>query len=176
MTALVLPDPRWFRSWAATVADFGDPTTMHGSGFWNLDRAVEPTQECFSEFMRMLDVTAAGDPARGRVPSTYFWVTARDGGPGDEVIGFLNLRHELNEWLLEQGGHIGYSIRPRARRQGHATRALGLAVKHCAELGIDRALVTCDLDNEPSRLTIERCGGVFEDVRDGKRRYWIDVV
>jgi len=34
-------------------------------------------------------------------------------------------------------------------------------------------LVTCDDDNVGSRTVIERAGGVLEDVRDGKRRYWI---
>lgn len=175
MTALVQPDVRWFPSWAVTVEDFGDPVTMHGAGFWNLGFSVEPTEESFAAVLRMVEETAPGDPATGKVPSTYFWITAGDGGPGDEVIGFLNLRHELNDFLLEEGGHIGYSVRPSARRQGHATRALDLAVKRCAELGIDRVLVTCDDDNEASRKTIERCGGVYEDTRNGKLRFWIDV-
>ena len=38
-------------------------------------------------------------------------------------------------------------------------------------------LITCDDDNEPSRRTLERHGGVLEDARDTavgiKRRYWI---
>ena len=67
------------------------------------------------------------------------------------MVGFLALRHELNAWLLEEGGHIGYSVRPSRRREGHATRALALAVRRAAELGIDRALVTCDDDNAPRR-------------------------
>lgn len=172
MTALVLPDPRWFPSWAATVADFGDEV-MHGSGFWNLDHPIEPTEESCRELVAVLADRTAADPAQDRVASTYFWITSGDGGPGDEVIGFLNLRHALNDWLLEEGGHIGYSVRPARRRQGHATRALALGVRRAGELGIDRVLVTCDEDNVASARTIEAGGGVFEDVRNGKRRYWI---
>ncbi len=178
MTALVLPDLRWFPSWAATVTDFGEEV-MHGSGAWNLGHPLGPTEACCKEFIDVLAAASAADPdgevveGSARVASTYFWITAGDGGPDDEVIGFLNLRHELNAWLLEEGGHIGYSVRPERRRQGHATRALALGVRRAAELGIERVLVTCDTDNLPSVRTIEAGGGVFEDLRNGKRRYWI---
>jgi predicted acetyltransferase len=64
-------------------------------------------------------------------------------------------------------------VRPSRRRQGHARRALALGVRRAGELGIERVLVTCDDDNAGSRRTIERCGGVLEDVRGDKRRYWI---
>ena len=44
---------------------------------------------------------------------------------------------------------------------------------------MDRVLLTCDEDNVASALTIERNGGVLEDVRDTdlgrKRRYWISL-
>jgi predicted acetyltransferase len=85
------------------------------------------------------------------------------------------VRHRLTPWLLDQGGHIGYSVRPSRRREGHASRALALAVRRAAELGLDRVLVTCDDDNEGSRRTIEAAGGVHEDTRGVKRRYWIDT-
>jgi len=180
MTALVLPDLRWYPSWAATVEDFGDEV-MHGAGAWNLDHPLGSTEDSCREFIDVLAERSVADPGNeivpgsGRVASTYFWITAGDGGPDDEVIGFLNLRHELNAWLLEEGGHIGYSVRPARRRQGHATRALALGVRRAGELGIDRVLVTCDTDNAPSARTIEAGGGVFEDVRNAKSRYWITV-
>ena len=174
MTALVRPDIRWFPSWVATVDDFGRDQ-MHGSGAWNLDGAVEPTEAGCARFVQVLERASRPDPGSDRVPSDFLWITAGDGGPDDEVIGFLNLRHELNDWLREEGGHIGYSIRPARRRQGHATRALVHAVRRAGDLGLDRVLVTCDADNMGSRRTIERCGGVLEDVRGDKLRYWITV-
>lgn len=42
-------------------------------------------------------------------------------------------------------------------------------------LGIDPVLVTCDDTNAGSRRVIEACGGVFEDRRAEKLRYWISA-
>jgi predicted acetyltransferase len=172
MTALAVPDVRHYVSWAATVRDFGTEI-MHGSGFWHFpggwrDLGVDGCREV-AEFLRR-----AGDPdqpaSEGHVHCDYYWIT--DGEP-EEVVGFLALRHSLTDWLLEQGGHIGYSVRPSRRREGHATRALALAVRRAAELGLDRVLVTCEEDNDGSRRAIERNGGGYEDTRAEKRRYWI---
>ncbi|HVK27896.1 MAG TPA: GNAT family N-acetyltransferase [Nocardioides sp.] len=173
MTALVDPDTSRWQGWAAMVEDFGGTPEMHGSGYWFLEGDPVPTEAGCAAFVTMTELTAPGDLDGTRVPSSYFWITEGDGGPDEEVVGFLNLRHVLNDFLLEEGGHIGYSIRPSARRRGHASAALGLAVAEAARLGIDRVLVTCDEDNDASRRTIEANGGALEDVRNGKRRYWI---
>jgi predicted acetyltransferase len=71
------------------------------------------------------------------------------------------------------GGHIGYDIRPSARRRGHATAMLAAALPVARSLGIGPALLTCDEDNTASRRVIEANGGVVEDKRGGKLRYWI---
>jgi predicted acetyltransferase len=101
----------------------------------------------------------------------YVWIVE-----GTTFLGSLAIRHELNGHLLHEGGHIGYSVRPSARLRGHASAALAAALPVARELGIARALLTCDETNLGSRATIERNGGVYEDTRNGKRRYWIDTV
>ncbi len=145
---------------------------VNGAGLWLLP---EHQQWDLSEdgCERLVDaLLARADPAfehpDDSVPCEFRWIL-----DGDDVIGFLALRTRLNDWLLEQGGHIGYSVVPSRRRQGHATRALALAVRRAADLGLDRVLVVCDEDNLASARTIEACGGVHEDTRDGHRRYWI---
>ncbi|QKG23171.1 GNAT family N-acetyltransferase [Actinomadura verrucosospora] len=105
---------------------------------------------------------------RGFVPSTTFWLV--DGG---EYLGRIQVRHRLTEWLRDVGGHIGYDVRESARRRGHASLMLRQVLPHARRLGVDPALVTCDEDNIGSRKVIESVGGVLEDVRDGKRRYWL---
>ena len=91
----------------------------------------------------------------------------------EEMLGFIATRHRLNDVLLQQGGHIGYSVRPSARRQGAAAAALDLALADAPVLGITPVLVTCDDADHASRRTIEKAGGGLEDVRDGARRYWL---
>ena len=92
---------------------------------------------------------------------------------GDEFLGRVGIRHRLTSALLEMGGHIGYDVRPSARRRGHPTERLRQALGVAHELGIDPALVTCDVDNIGSRAVIERNGGVLEDERAGKLRFWV---
>ena len=124
-------------------------------------------------FASMVRVVVEGrDPFAPRpdgwVPWTELWMA-----DGDEYLGRITLRHELTDALLTWGGHIGYSVRPSARRRGHASAALRRVLQVAHDRHIDPALVTCDLDNVGSRRVIEGAGGVFEDVREGKRRYWI---
>jgi predicted acetyltransferase len=40
-------------------------------------------------------------------------------------------------------------------------------------LGIESALLTCDVDNLASRKVLERNGGVLEDQRGNKLRFWV---
>ena len=111
----------------------------------------------------------------GMVPSTF--LVAEVAG---EIVGRSSIRHELNEFLAHEGGHIGYAVLPGHRRQGYATEILRQSLVVARAAGVDRVLVTCDDVNEASARTIERCGGVFEslitDTRSGEplRRYWID--
>lgn len=168
MPELVAPHVRFHASWRDAVTEFGDEH-MDGSGHHG---PVETTYDAFAAMVA--DRLAQEDPATpiapDRVHCTFRWLVE-----GEEFLGYLAVRHSLNDFLLDQGGHVGYAVRPSRRRQGHATRMLAGALPIAAGLGIDRVLVTCDDDNEASRRTIVAGGGVLEDVRSGKERYWIDV-
>ncbi len=124
------------------------------------------------------DVNAWG---RGeRLPNGWSTCTTRFLEEDGELLGLFNLRHELSEGLRRYGGHMGYAVRPSARRQGHATRLCRAGMSLGAELGIERFLLTCEPTNVGSVVVIERCGGVLEDeyFHEGLgrlvRRYWID--
>lgn len=119
---------------------------------------------------RLLDNERGEDVPDGLVASTTRWI-AEDG----RLVGSLSVRHVLNELLLDVGGHIGYAVRPSERRKGYATAAAALAFEECRRRGIDQVLVTCDDTNVASATVIERNGGVLEDTRKGKRRYWVDL-
>jgi predicted acetyltransferase len=104
------------------------------------------------------------------VPSTLFWYVA-----GQEYIGELVIRHELTPELERVGGHIGYSISPLWRRQGHATRMLAAGLAQCRLLGLRHVLLTCAADNEPSRRVILANGGIPDGQADGEDRFWISI-
>jgi predicted acetyltransferase len=110
--------------------------------------------------------TAAG-PTGFPIQDTFWWVD------GEEFIGRIAVRHWLTDGLLDMGGHIGYEVRPSWRRRGHATAMLVSALEYAAGIGLDRVLLTCAVDNLASQKVIERCGGILEDERAGRLRFWI---
>ncbi len=110
----------------------------------------------------------------GYVPDSTFWLVNEE----YRILGVVNIRHELSEYLLNAGGHIGYGIRPAERRKGYATQLLKLALEKTKELGIERVLVVCDAINTGSEKTIRNNGGVedtdfVEDNGNVIKRYWI---
>ena len=94
-----------------------------------------------------------------------------------KIVGIINARHELNDYLLNFGGHIGYSVRKSERRKGYAKAMLSYTVDFLFSLGLEKVLITCDKKNIASKRTIESCGGILEnEVATEDRttlRYWI---
>jgi predicted acetyltransferase len=96
-------------------------------------------------------------------------------------VGRVSIRHELNDFLAHEGGHIGYCVLAEHRRRGYATEILRQGLVIASSVGIDRVLLTCDEHNIGSATVIQRAGGVYEstvtDTEDGvpKHRYWIDL-
>ncbi|WFF39186.1 GNAT family N-acetyltransferase [Moraxella nasibovis] len=95
----------------------------------------------------------------------------------DIVVGIVNIRHELTEFLLQFGGHIGYSTHPDFQGQGIAKNALAYALSVLKNKGVNKALITCNDNNIGSAKVIEANGGILENtVPFGEktiRRYWI---
>ena len=138
-------------------------------GWWCIGlRHADP--EVFRGYVAQVVDQAREDAPRPAwmVPSTTLWWV-----DGTDYLGRISIRHRLTPILLDWGGHIGYDVRPSARRRGYATAMLAAARPVAARLGIDPALVTCDPDNTGSRKVIEANGGVLEDQRAGKLRFWV---
>lgn len=99
----------------------------------------------------------------------------------NKIIGMINIRHELNEYLLNFGGNIGYSVRKSERNKGYAKEQLRLALMECKNLGLKKVLITCDKNNIGSRKTILSSNGIFENEINNEdnssitQRYWINI-
>jgi predicted acetyltransferase len=176
MPGFQAPDVNVHDSFLAGMAEFQaegrggpDDNSMVGSEIRNWSARWHDPAE-FAEYTAALRADALEDSLRpnGFVPCTNLWWV-----DGTEYLGRLAIRHRLTPGLLDQGGHIGYDVRPSARRRGHATAMLAAALPIAKGLGIDPVLVTCDADNVASRRTIEKNGGIFDDQRKVKLRYWV---
>ena len=112
----------------------------------------------------------------GLVPSsTYLGVREKD----NYIVGMIDIRHYLNEYLTQVGGHIGYGVRKTERNKGYAKQILKLALEKCKKLKIKRVLITCDEDNIASEKVILSANAKLEDIRnvdgENKKRFWIEL-
>jgi predicted acetyltransferase len=177
MAELITPDGRGHASFLAAMTEFqaegrggpeddsvvGEDIARYSPG-WS-----DP--KVFAGYIRAVLADGRSDGVRpaGQVPASTLWYVE-----GAGYLGRITIRHTLTPRLLERGGHIGYDIRPSARRRGHATTMLRAALPVAVALGIDRVLITCGAGNLASSGVIRACGGVLEDERAGTLRYWLD--
>ena len=148
------------------MAEFEQTQSAHDGGFWDTENFV---YEVWLESNQNQEMGI--NLPEGWVPAIQLVAFSGKG----QALGFLNLRLRLNNFLLEKGGHIGYSIRPSERGKGYAKVTLRQGLQVAKEKNIKKALVTCSVNNPASRAVILANGGLLEDVRNGVERYWIEV-
>lgn len=143
--------------------------TVHGSALLG---EYENFEEWFADVVKNSSEETVAD---GWVPSSTLLGIDED----NNIIGMIDIRHRLNDYLLAYAGHIGYSVRKSERRKGYATQMLAQALEICKDMGIEKVLITCAKDNVASAATIRKADGVLEnEVYEDDvlmQRYWIDI-
>lgn len=154
---LVLPDLIYKEKAIEFINEFYEYNSdINGSGA--LDSYLEKStyEEWIKKVLADIDIANIPQP---RVPAlTYFYVREED----DKIIGMINLRLALNDFLQKEGGHIGYCIRPAERQKHYATDMLSEALKIYTTLGIKEVIISCDKSNVASANVIKNCKGELE--------------
>ncbi|MEV0148197.1 MULTISPECIES: GNAT family N-acetyltransferase [unclassified Nonomuraea] len=164
------PTPRLRASFLEAVAEFRANRDYPPSWFvGDVDPPALTDPDAFEAYVaRVLGERSEAGIRKGFVPMTTLWWA-----DGDRFLGRMAIRHRLTPALEQLGGHIGYDVRPSARRRGHATAMLAAALPVARSLGLSEVLVMCDLTNTASRRVIEANGGRLIDVTEHKRRYCV---
>ena len=144
MPELITPTVRLHDAWLEAHQEWGPGQHEDGFGLRPADEVVTP-----AGFAAWVARVAAG---------TCWWIAE-----GDRVLGGVALRTGDDDYV-RWAGHIGYGIRPSARRRGLGTWALSRTLDEARTLGLTRVLAVCAPDNLGSMRTIERGGGVFEGI------------
>lgn len=171
--ALILPTEDWLDEVAAYRQEMLDAgSDLDGAG--PLRRMGDPAAWLAAVRSYMDPDTV---PA-GLVQATLFLCVLEE---EHRLLGMIQVRHRLNEYLAAYAGHIGYSVRPGERRRGVASWMLAQSLPFCRELGLERVMVACEPHNEGSRRTILKNGGIYaktvhepeEDI--DLEQYWIEL-
>lgn len=134
------------------------------------------TAKSFEDWFEVLQKTKSEETVpEGWVPAKTY-VAVDD---NENILGIINFRFRLNEYLLHRGGHIGYSVRKNERRKGYAKEMVRLCLEEAKEMGISRILITCNSENIASENTIRANGGKLENIvmddDEQVKRFWIEL-
>ncbi len=115
------------------------------------------------------------EPKDGIVPDSVYFLLDTE---RDILLGAVNIRHYLNDYLLQYAGHIGDGVRPSERRKGYAYKMLKYALEECKKFGMENVILGCYKDNIGSVKTIIKNGGMLireEKSEEGQIRQYYEI-
>lgn len=179
MLRLVLPDSCFNKSYVAALREgyrIGTRTIPSESEIKEIEK--DPFTHLMNQNLQGGTFTSEDDIERKRVPDNHFWLV-----DGDEFIGGINIRYELNDFLEVHAGHMGYGVRPSQQRKGYASKMIGMALSIIKSRDVNSVMITANEENIGSWKAIEANGGVMTgtiecpfEVGDAlTRQYWIDL-
>ena len=163
------------------IIEYLDEFVKYGSdinGSGSLDNIYNgyTFEEALDRCLKMEDEEYA--KSVNRCPGKTFLLIRED---DNKIVGSINVRWNLNEAMLNFGGHIGYGIRPTERRKGYNKLNLYMGIIEAKKVGLDKVMLDCDVNNLGSDKTLKALGGTLErieiDPSDGilTNVYWFNV-
>ena len=149
MVWLVAPTVLLREEWSAAHREWGPGLQEDGFGLLASDDVESNIG--FAEWVGRLESDTY---------TTYRWII-----DDDRVVGGIAFRLPGHPDIAG-AGHIGFGIRPSARRQGFASAALRSMLDVSREQGLDEVQLVCAANNSASTKTIEGAGGVMEGAVD----------
>lgn len=145
------------KEYEAEATDFKQEFLNHGESTINGSELLD-RMESYDEWLKSVTDNASSETVNPSwvVTDTFF---ALD--DNDRIVGIIDLRHELNDFLKDFG-NSGYSVRPSERRKGYATEMLKLIIQRAAEIGMEKLQLSVERSNEASVKTITKNGGKYE--------------
>lgn len=139
-----------------------------------IPKAMDGDIHNYKQFLKEKEQNKTSPFDKNLVPSILYFMV-----DGSRIIGVADLRLCLNDFLLQYGGHIGYSIRPSERGNGYGNMILKLVLEKCKEMELSPVLVTCKKTNQASAKVIMKNGGILENElvwnEETQQRYWIQI-
>lgn len=115
------------------------------------------------EIYLVLAQYVAEDPERGILPVLDFDIVLRE---MEAEVGTVVLRLGYTPDLMLYTGNIGYFVNADCRGHQFAERGTRLLFEIARYYGMKYLIITCNPDNQPSRITCERLGGRLLDIVD----------
>jgi predicted acetyltransferase len=156
---LITPTTDRHAAWLEAHAEWGPG--VHEVGFGLLPSDDVETPAGFAAWVTRLTDDGSTE---------YRWIVE-----DERVLGGIALRHEGSA-QVRRTGHVGYGIRPSARRRGLASWALARVLDDARAFGMPLVVLVCEPGNLASAKTIERHGGVREDDAGEAWRYRITLL
>jgi predicted acetyltransferase len=163
VTALIRPGREALAQYVAALQSGWSPANVSGDAVIRAHlAAIERDADAFLDSLH--DPQARGAPIMlpdgssvKRLPGYTRWIW--DGA----FCGAIHLRWQVGTDDLPPHvlGHIGYTVVPDKRGQGHATRALRLLLPEARAVGLRHVELTTDPENVASQRVITANGGVL---------------
>lgn len=168
---LVLPTPNYKDQILEYKEEFiNNNEYMHGTADLDSYKTFEDW------YINVCNAIRGQNIKEGKVPATTYLVITED---ENKLIGMVDIRHRLNTFLANYGGHIGYSVRASERNKGYGKQILKETLKICKDMRLDNVLVTCLKGNIASEKVIKANGGYFDKEVPYQntfvKHYWINV-